>query len=117
MSSLNPTSSCGLLWLALVVRSRHEKSVQTVLDAKGYRTSVPLMRCIHKRHLGSSWDSQKPLIGGYVFVVQDRANPFRMVTTPGLVGIVRFGSEPGIISQAEIEALERIAASGLPVAG
>ena len=38
-------------WLALVVRSRHEKSVQTILDAKGYRTSVPLVRCIHKRSL------------------------------------------------------------------
>jgi len=104
-------------WLALAVRSRHEKSVQTILDAKGYRTAVPLVRCVRKRRFGSAWDSQKPLIGGYVFAVQDRANPFRIVTTPGLVGVVSFGSEPGIISQEEIESLERIAASGLPVAG
>src|ERR1039458_9341376 len=104
------------LWVALVVRSRHEKSVQTILDAKGYRTSVPLVRCFHKRSSGSVWDSQKPLIAGYVFAVQDRENPFRIVTTPGFVEIVSFGSEPGIILEAEIEALERIAASGLPVA-
>lgn len=103
------------LWVALVVRSRHEKSVQTILDAKGYRTSVPLVRCFHKRSSGSAWDSQKPLIAGYVFAVQDRENPFRIVTTPGFVEIVSFGSEPGIILEAEIEALERIAASGLPV--
>jgi transcription antitermination factor NusG len=101
-------------WLALVVRSRHEKSVQTILDAKGYRTSLPLVRCIHKRRAGSAWDSQKPLIAGYVFAVQDRENPFRIVTTPGVVQIVSFGREPGTIPESEIKALERIAASGLP---
>lgn len=109
-------SSTGHPWLAVVVRSRHEKSVQTILDAKGYRTSVPLIRCIHKRSSGSGWDSKKPLIGGYVFAVHDRKNPYRIVTTPGFVKIVSFGNEPGTIPEAEIEALERIAASGLPVA-
>jgi len=101
-------------WLALVVRSRHEKSVKTVLDSKGYRTSLPLVRCRHQRCSGSAWDSQKPLIPGYVFAAHDRENPFRMVTTPGVVHIVSFGVEPGAIPQSEIEALERIAASGLP---
>jgi len=104
------------LWSALVVRSRHEKSVKTILDYKGYRTSVPLVRCLHKRRTGSAWDSQKPLIAGYVFAVHDAENPFRIVTTPGVVQIVSFGNEPGTIHEAEIEALERVAASGLPVA-
>ena len=90
--------------------------MQTILDAKGYRTSVPLVRCIHKRSSGSGWDSHKPLIGGYVFAAHDRANPYRIVTTPGFVKFVRFGSEPAPIPQAEVEALERVAASGLPVA-
>lgn len=104
-------------WLALVVRSRHEKSVKTILDSKGYRTALPLVRCIQRRRSGSAWDSQKPLIAGYVFAELDRKNPFRIVTTPGFVQIVSFGNEPGAIPEAEIEALERIAASGLPVAG
>jgi transcription antitermination factor NusG len=112
----NLVSAPGYPWVALVVRSRHEKSVQTILDAKGYRTSVPLVRCVHKRRSGSAWDSQKPLIAGYVFVAHDQENPFRIVTTPGVVQIVSFGSAPGTISDSEIEALERIAASGLPVA-
>jgi len=103
-------------WLALVVRSRHEKSVKTILDSKGYRTALPLVRCMHKRSTGSAWDSQKPLIAGYVFAALDRENPFRMVTTPGVVQIVSFGSEPAAIPESEIDALERIAASGLPVA-
>jgi transcription antitermination factor NusG len=111
----NRVPASGPPWLALVVRSRHEKSVQTILDSKGYRTSVPLVRCIHTRHSGSAWDSHKPLIAGYVFAVHDWDNPFRIVTTPGLVHIVSFGKEPATIPEAEIEALERIAASGLPV--
>jgi transcription antitermination factor NusG len=101
-------------WFALVVRSRHEKSVKTILESKGYRTALPLVRCIHKRSSGSSWDSQKPLIAGYVFVAHDQENPFRIVTTPGVVHIVSFGSGPGAIPEAEIEALERVASSGLP---
>jgi transcription antitermination factor NusG len=104
-------------WLALAVRSRHEKAVKTILDSKGYRTAVPLVRCVHKRRSGSAWDSQKPLITGYVFTVHDQQNPFRIVTTPGVVQIVSFGSQPATIPEAEIEALERIAASGLPAAG
>jgi transcription antitermination factor NusG len=99
----------------LRVRSRHEKSVQTILIAKEYQTSLPLARCIHKRRSGSDWDSQKPLIPGYVFAVHNRENPFRIVTTPGVVQIVSFGKSPGTIPEAEIEALERIAASGLTV--
>lgn len=112
--ALAPAS--GNAWLALVVRSRHEKSVKTLLDSKGYRTALPLVRCIHKRSTGSAWDSQKPLIAGYVFAALDPDNPFRMVTTPGVVHIVSFGSEPAAILESEIDALVRIAASGLPVA-
>jgi transcription antitermination factor NusG len=109
------TAASGNAWLALVVRSRHEKSVKTILDSKGYRTALPLVRCIHKMSTGSAWDSQKPLIAGYVFAALDPDNPFRMVTTPGVVHIVSFGSEPAAIPEAEIDALVRIAASGLPV--
>lgn len=103
-------------WCALVVRSRHEKSVKMILDSKGYKTSLPLLRCSHKRRSGSGWESQNPLIPGYVFVVQDLHNPFHIVTTPGFVQLVGFGSGPSAIPEAEIEALERIAASQLPVA-
>ena len=98
------------------MRSRHERPVKTILDSKGYRTALPLVRCIHKRTTGSAWDSQKPLIAGYVFAALDPDNPFRIVTTPGVVHIVSFGSQPAPIPESQIDALVRIAASGLPVA-
>jgi transcriptional antiterminator NusG len=103
-------------WLAVVVSSRHEKSVQKILDSKGYKTSLPLVKCIHRRSGGSAWDSQKPLIPGYLFAVHAPDNKFRIVTTPGVVRIVSFGCEPATIPGPEIEALERVAHSGLPTA-
>ena len=106
----------GLPWFALFVRPRHEKFVQRVLDCKGYLTSLPLRKCTHARRNGSDWENEKPLISRYVFVRHDPDNRFHMVTTPGVVHIVRFGNEPCPIPWQQIEALERIAASGLPTA-
>lgn len=104
-------------WFALYVIPRHEKSVKQILDSKGYVTSLPLMKCRHTRRSGADWESEKPLISGYVFVASDPANPFRIVTTPGVVRIVGFGDGASAISHSEIDALERIASSHLPVAG
>ena len=49
-------------------------------------------------------------------MVHDLQNPFHIVTTPGFVQLVGFGSGPSAIPEAEIQALERIVASQLPVA-
>lgn len=103
-------------WFALVVRPRHEKSVRRILDYKGYRTSLPLQRCRHTRRIGTNWESEKPLISGYVFVRHHPDNPIHIVTTPGVLHIVSFGGKPSPISERDIEALERIAASELQVA-
>jgi transcription antitermination factor NusG len=103
-------------WLALHVRPRHEKSVQKILDYKGYLTSLPLRKCYHTRRSGTDWESEKPLISGYVFVAPNPENRFPIVTTPGVVRIVGFGSGACAIPYSEIEALERIASSQLPVA-
>ena len=103
-------------WIAVIVKSRHEKAVKRCLEAKGYWTSVPLCRCWHTRFSGSNWQSEKPLIAGYVFVAYDASNGFHMVNTPGVVRILGLGATAGMIPYSEIEALERIAAAQLPVA-
>jgi transcription antitermination factor NusG len=103
-------------WFALYVRPRHEKSVKKILDYKGYTTSLPLRKCYHTRCSGSEWKSEKPLIAGYVFVAFDPENPFHIVTTPGVITAVGFGAGASAIPYCEIEALERVAGSQLPVA-
>lgn len=103
-------------WLALYVRPRSEKSVKRFLDYKGYRTSLPLAKCYHTRRSGSDWVSEKPLISGYVFAALDPENRFQIVTTPGVIQIVGLKTGSGAIPAFEIEALERVAESRLPVA-
>lgn len=103
-------------WCALYVRPRHEKSVKKLLDFKGYQTSLPLRKCYHTRRAGAEWESEKPLLSGYVFAVPDTRNPFPIVTTPGVLQILGAGTAAGNIPAEEIEALERIATSQLPVA-
>jgi transcription termination/antitermination protein NusG len=103
-------------WYALYVRPRHEKSVKKILDYKGYATSLPLRKCYHTRSSGSEWESEKPLITGYVFVAFHHENPFQIVTTPGVITAVGFGAGACAIPYKEIEALERVAGTQLPVA-
>ncbi|MFN7993894.1 MAG: transcription termination/antitermination NusG family protein [Bryobacteraceae bacterium] len=103
-------------WFALSVKPRHEKSVQQHLEYKGYRTSLPLQTCWHTRKSGSDWQSRKPLISGYIFVRHDPGNSLHIVATPGVLNLVGFPHSAGAIPYAEIEALERVAASQLPVA-
>lgn len=110
MQDLPPT------WVAVSVKSRHEKAVKRCLEARGYWTSVPICQCWHTRHTGTNWQSEKPLIAGYVFVAYDGTNRFHMVSAPGVVRIVGMGATGGMIPYCEIEALERVAAAQLPVA-
>jgi transcription termination/antitermination protein NusG len=102
-----------LLWFALFVRPRHEKSVQRILAYKGYQTSLPLQKCRHARRSGSHWENEKPLISRYVFVKHDPDNPAHVVTTPGVLNVVGFARQPYPIPAAQIEELERIANSRL----
>jgi transcriptional antiterminator RfaH len=109
---LSTTSEICDLWFAASVLPRHEKFVQRLLTYKGYMTSLPLRKCTHVRRSGSGWESEKPLISGYVFAAGDGES--RVVSTPGVRCIVAFDGRTGLIPWAEIEALERIAASPLP---
>jgi transcriptional antiterminator NusG len=107
--------SSQLPWFALSVKPRHEKSVQRMLDYKGYTTALPIQQVGHTRRCGSIWQSEKPLISGYVFVAHDLQNPFHIVGTPGVIRIVSFGNTICPIPADQIEALQRVAASRLPV--
>jgi transcriptional antiterminator NusG len=103
-------------WFAAAVKPRHEKSAQRILEYRGFQTSLPLQKCRHTRRCGSKWESEKPLIPGYVFVGDDPQNPCRVLATPGVVQIVGYRSGSSAIPASQVEALERIAASQLRAA-
>jgi transcription antitermination factor NusG len=98
-------------WYAIRVRPRWEKVVASALHAKDYEEFVPVYR---KR---SRWSDRVkeidlPLFPGYVFCRSDWSGRPPLITTPGVIGILRFGNSPAIISQQEIDAVKAVIQSG-----
>jgi transcription antitermination factor NusG len=98
-------------WHAIRVRPRWEKVVAEALRGKEYEEYLPLYR---KRNRWS--DRQKdvdlPLFPGYVFYRAELSGRPPLVTTPGVIGILRFGNIPAIVSPREIEAIRAVIQSG-----
>lgn len=101
-----------LPWYAIVVRSNAEKRVATALDTRGYSSYLPLYR------LRSHWSDRmktmdRVLFPGYIFCRFDASLRASITGVPGIVDIVRFGSQFVSIPDDEIEAVRRFVGSGL----
>ncbi len=100
-------------WYALHVRSRHEKSVHTQLEAKRQDVFLPLYQVNHK--WADRWKAVSlPVFPGYVFCRFDPALRYSVLATSGVIDVVRFGAEPAAIEDPEIEAVQLIARSEAP---
>jgi transcriptional antiterminator NusG len=99
-------------WFAVQVKPRCEKSVAAILEGKRYDQFLPLRPA---RFDGGRKQPDRPLFPGYVFCRFDSQVLGPIVTTPGLIRIVGFGSSPASIPDAEIEGIRTIAKTVLPV--
>src|SRR5438874_12174772 len=100
-------------WYALHVRSRHEKIVSSVLSIKGFEQFLPLYRS-NRKWIDRNRDVDLPLFPGYVFCQFSPDARISVVTTPGIVDIVRCGREFAVVDPAEIAALRLVVKSQLP---
>lgn len=103
-----------LPWYALRVRSNHERVAATHLRQRGIEEFLPTY--VTERQ----WSDRKKkieefLFPGYVFCRLDAAVRLPVLTVPGAVNLVGFGSGPLAVPQAEIEAVQRLVSSGLLV--
>jgi len=117
--NLRPTQAAGtqtdeapLPWHAVWTRSHHEQLVCRELAAKGIETFLPTYTLI------SRWSDrtkriEKPLFAGYCFVRFEDALLSRVVSGAGVVAVLSNGGRPVPIPPEEIEALQRLVASGL----
>jgi len=94
-------------WFAVRVRQRLETLVEEALSIKGYSVLLPVYGPEHRK-------AGYPLFAGYLFCQFSEAACGRIVTTPGVLGIVRFGRTPAPISQAEIDCVSKIVREGVP---
>jgi transcription antitermination factor NusG len=98
-------------WHAIRVRPRWEKVVSDALRSKQYEEFLPLYRK-RSRWSDREKDIDLPLFPGYLFCRMEQSGRPLLVTTPGLIGILRFGNVPAIVSHQEIEAVRAVIESG-----
>lgn len=94
-------------WLAVQVWTGREQLCATHLRSRGYDVLLP---CYyeHRRWSDRVKKIERPLFAGYVFCCLDLSVRSKIVTTPGVVGIVgnRQGALP--LPDSEIEAIRRL---------
>lgn len=99
-------------WYAVRVRSNYERVTATHLHERGYEEFSP---CFEARR---RWSDRikiidQPLFPGYVFARLNPHNRLRVLTAPGVVGLVGLGKLPTPIPDQEIENIRKMVQSGL----
>lgn len=98
-------------WLALQVWSGREHQCGARLEARGYEVFVPAYD-ERRRWTDRIRVIKRALFSGYVFCRISFDVVAKIVTTPGVVRIVGDGHGPLPIDRSEIDALQRLVASG-----
>ncbi|HUO35384.1 MAG TPA: UpxY family transcription antiterminator [Candidatus Acidoferrum sp.] len=97
-------------WFAVHTRYQHERTVLSILQAKGFQTFLPTYKEVRR------WRDRKklislPLFPGYLFVNDLRERRIEVLSAPGACAIVSFQGIPAAIPHEEMEAVQRIAAN------
>ena len=101
-------------WVALVVRPRAERKVQTGLSHAGLETFVP-WHGVRRRWTDRVKILEQNLFPGYIFcrsAFDDRSTVMRQ---PGVDSVVSFNRAPALIPDHEISALRRAPYLRLPL--
>ena len=100
-------------WFALRVKSRQEKIVSCILRNKGLEQFLPVYRS-KRKWVDRVREIDFPLFPGYVFCRFSPEARIPVVTTPGVVDIVRCGPMFAVVDPAEMAALQALMKSQLP---
>ena len=99
-------------WYALYVRPHHEKSVTSQLAAKRQNVFLPLYT--DRRRWADRWKNVNlPLFPSYVFCHFDARDRARVLTTPGIIDLVRHDGSPAPLEDSEIEAIRKVVQSNV----
>jgi transcription antitermination factor NusG len=98
-------------WVAVQVQTNREKSVASALKIRHYDPFLPLYT-LKKRWFDRTVQLEIPLFAGYLFCRWILCPSCRIVDIPGVIRIVG-GKQPLSVEDAEVEAIQRVVASGL----
>lgn len=109
---MTSSPQAALPWYAIRVRSNFEVVTAAALEGRGYEQLLPTYKT-RSRRTDRVKDNDRPLFPGYVFSRFDFNNRLPVLTCPGVVNVVTFGSEPAVVDPVEIETIRSIVSSGL----
>jgi len=96
-------------WLAIHTRYQHENLAARSLAGKGFEVFLPQYTSV-RRWSDRTKELSAPLFPCYVFLRGEIEKQIRILTTPGVLGLVGFAGVPAIIPDAEIEAVRQTVA-------
>ena len=94
-------------WYAFYTKSRHEKSVNSILEEQGYEVYLPLLKERKKWSDRKKW-IEYPLFKSYIFIKIEAKDSIFVLKTPGIVKIVKFGRNFTPIMDETINALRKM---------
>lgn len=111
-NTVNPRSE----WYALYTRSRQEERAAHYLATRSFNVFVPHVEVWTTRR-NKRIKVLRPMFPGYIFVETDfqRDSRLEIVRSPYVVRILGYGSKPAPVPREQVESLQIIARSGLPV--
>lgn len=101
-------------WYALRTRSRHEKRVRLQLECHRVEVFLPLI-VRRSRWKDRTAQIHLPLFPGYCFARFPWMDRLRALTTFGVIEVLGSSGRAVPVSDAEIEAVQRLVTSTLPV--
>lgn len=101
-------------WYAILTRHQHEKAVAFSLSNKNHEVFLPLYRSVRRwqDRAKSLWF---PLFPCYLFVREGMDRQLQIVSTPGVVHVVKWGGQPAVVPRAQLDAVRRMVESSLPL--
>jgi transcription antitermination factor NusG len=111
-----PIDAPDASWYAVWTARRRERAVEEDLAARGFETFLPQAFTWVRRH-DRRRRALTPLFPGYLFLrhaLDDRSHA-AVLRAPGVVRLLGDGPRPTPVGTGEIEAVRRLAASGLPL--
>ncbi len=101
----------GYEWYAIRVKSNRERVTADALRGKGLEALLPAYRECGKGNPSREY----PLFPGYLFCRFDARQRLPVLTVPGVVHIVGFGSVPHPIDPIEMASVKALIQARLPV--
>jgi transcription antitermination factor NusG len=105
-------------WFAVRTKSNRENIVAEALEGKGYEVLCPRYRASGLRRPEATAARQpvlRPLFPGYLFSRFDVLTRLPVLTIPGVLNVVSNGKIPIPLDSAEIESLQVLVNSDLPI--